>query len=435
LLNVGYNTVMHFINTVFIFLIIRNVTKKVYSRKDKWIFIITSTILISILYNTVYKKISFITISTLISLVLYVILSYFILKNRIYHSIIGISIFYILGGIGEAISYLIFVYKMELSSQYIKSNLGINTILHAINYLIFSLYLALSLFNRKLIKKNTFTNYQRQAMTAIIITLIIIAFATYYWFYNGLNVRTLVMVNVMLTLVFLIANTTYILTLQKALKENKENEELKTYIRVTQELSEELRRFKHNYRNLLYGLGGYIENKDWDSLRAYYNDLLEASSEINSSDIYSIRNIKNNFLFGLLSQKIGYIKELDKKISIQIHVPEEIGKFPIRECDICEVVGAYMDNAIEAASQATDKQIIFEMFKNDGNLHIIIKNTFANAPDLSRIFDMGYTTKKEQGKGLGLYFAKNILNKYDNILYNTYIKGEYFVQEIILQDN
>ena len=147
-----------------------------------------------------------------------------------------------------------------------------------------------------------------------------------------------------------------------------------------------------------------------------------------------MRNIKNNALFGLIAQKVKFIKELNKNIGIQINVPHEIENLYMKECDICEVVGAYLDNAIEAASKAIDRRIIFEMFEDEGNLNIIIKNTFLNQPDLSKIFDKGYSTKQEQGKGLGLYFAKNILNRYRNVLYNTYINDDLFVQEIIIQE-
>jgi two-component system sensor histidine kinase AgrC len=436
--NVVYNTVMHFINTVFLFYILKTIAKKEQSRNEKWGFIVISTIIISVLYNTLYKKISFSTVNTLISTVLYVVLSSLVLKNKLYQSVIGVSILYILAGIGEAISYLVFVQRMGLTPQYITETIGMNILLHVINYMVILIFLAVPTIQRVIKdRKNnnnydSLPNYRKQAVIAIIVTLIIISVGTYNWFHNKLTGRDLVIMNALLTLVFLMSSITYILTIQKALKKNEENKKLKTYIMVTQELSEELRRFKHNYRNLLYGLGGYIENKDWESLKTYYDDLLHASTEVSSSDIYSMRNIKNNALFGLISQKIRSIKDLSQNIGIQILVPEEVETFPIKECDICEVVGAYLDNAIEAASQAKDKRVVFEMFRDDGSLNIVVKNTFDNSPDLSKIFDRGYTTKKEQGKGLGLCFAKNILNKYDNVLYNTYINGDLFVQEIIM---
>ena len=439
MLNVVYNTIMHFINTIFLFYVIKTITKKDYSRKEKWSFIIISGLTISLLYNTVYKVIEIITLKTLISTVLYIVLSRITLKNKIYQSIIGVGIVYILTGIGEAISYLIFVQKMGLTAEYITNNIGINIILHVISYSILLLFLAIpvirqSIKNNKDSSRNAFPNYKRQAVIIMAITLFIIAFGIYGWYEDLLTGKTLVIMNVLLTLIFLVASTVYILTLQKVLKENQENEELKTYIQLTQELSEELRRFKHNYRNLLYGLGGYIENKKWDKLKAYYDDLLHESFEASTSDIYSMRNIKNNALFGLIAQKVKFIKELNKNIGIQINVPHEIENLYMKECDICEVVGAHLDNAIEAASKAIDRRIIFEMFEDEGNLNIIIKNTFLNQPDLSRIFDKGYSTKQEQGKGLGLYFVKNILNRYRNVLYNTYINDDLFVQEIIIQE-
>ena len=202
---------------------IKTITKKDYSRKEKWSFIIISGLTISLLYNTVYKVIEIITLKTLISTVLYIVLSRITLKNKIYQSIIGVGIVYILTGIGEAISYLIFVQKMGLTAEYITNNIGINIILHVISYSILLLFLAIpvirqSIKNNKDSSRNAFPNYKRQAVIIMAITLFIIAFGIYGWYEDLLTGKTLVIMNVLLTLIFLVASTVYILTLQKVLK-------------------------------------------------------------------------------------------------------------------------------------------------------------------------------------------------------------------------
>ena len=225
--NVVYNTVMHFINTVFLFYILKTIAKKEQSRNEKWGFIVISTIIISVLYNTLYKKISFSTVNTLISTVLYVVLSRLVLKNKLYQSVIGVSILYILAGIGEAISYLVFVQRMGLTPQYITETIGMNILLHVINYMVILIFLAVPTIQRVIKdRKNnnnydSLPNYRKQAVIAIIVTLIIISVGTYNWFHNKLTGRDLVIMNALLTLVFLMSSITYILTIQKALKRTR----------------------------------------------------------------------------------------------------------------------------------------------------------------------------------------------------------------------
>lgn len=416
---------MIFLNTIFIYLTLKLINKDSYTKKEQWIFFVSGTTIISILYNAIGNKFRF---YPLVAIIIYILLSLLVLKNKIYKSVIGVGIYYILAGIGETISYLIFVYQFDYNPEYVRKDTMINIVLHLLTYL--TVFLFLLVFNVWNSKEDIFLNYKKQASILITSTILIFTLGTVSWFYDTLDQKTLVLINLFLTFVFLLVSIIYILILQKVITKSEENKELKTYIELTQELSEDLRRFKHNYMNLLYALGGYIEHKEWRDLENYYVDLIKESREVKSNNLFSIQNIKNSALFGLISQKIKKASEMS--VDIVINIPNEVEDLGIRDSSICEVLGVYFDNAIESASETNKKCIVFEVINEEESIDIVMKNTFNNKPDLNKIFEKGYTTKKSSGKGLGLYFAKKILERYENVLYNTYIKDDMFVQEIII---
>ncbi len=416
---------MVFLNTIFIYLTLKVINKDSYTKKEQWIFFVSGTTIISILYNAIDNKFRF---YPLVAIIIYILLSLLVLKNKIYKSVIGVGIYYILAGIGETISYLIFVYQFNYNPEYVRKDTMINIVLHLLTYL--TVFLFLLVFNVWNSKEDIFLNYKKQASILITSTILIFTLGTVSWFYDTLDQKTLVLINLFLTFVFLLVSIIYILILQKVITKSEENKELKTYIELTQELSEDLRRFKHNYMNLLYALGGYIEHKEWRDLENYYVDLIKESREVKSNNLFSIQNIKNSALFGLISQKIKKASEMS--VDIVINIPNEVEDLGIRDSSICEVLGVYFDNAIESASETNKKCIVFEVINEEESIDIVMKNTFNNKPDLNKIFEKGYTTKKSSGKGLGLYFAKKILERYENVLYNTYIKDDMFVQEIII---
>lgn len=416
---------MVFLNTIFIYLTLKVINKDSYTKKEQWIFFVSGTTIISILYNAIGNKFRF---YPLVAIIIYILLSLLVLKNKIYKSVIGVGIYYILAGIGETISYLIFVYQFDYNPEYVRKDTMINIVLHLLTYL--TVFLFLLVFNVWNSKEDIFLNYKKQASILITSTILIFTLGTVSWLYDTLDQKTLVLINLFLTFVFLLVSIIYILILQKVITKSEENKELKTYIELTQELSEDLRRFKHNYMNLLYALGGYIEHKEWRDLENYYVDLIKESREVKSNNLFSIQNIKNSALFGLISQKIKKASEMS--VDIVINIPNEVEDLGIRDSSICEVLGVYFDNAIESASETNKKCIVFEVINEEESIDIVMKNTFNNKPDLNKIFEKGYTTKKSSGKGLGLYFAKKILERYENVLYNTYIKDDMFVQEIII---
>jgi PAS domain S-box-containing protein len=213
----------------------------------------------------------------------------------------------------------------------------------------------------------------------------------------------------------------------------KINSQLQLYIEENEKLMLELRRFRHDVLNILYGLNGYIESKDWTGLKKYFDEIQDQVEVLKDNNLFSIEKIKILALRGLLTAKLMAAKI--KNISMQITAESDIiiEDKDIREIDLCEVLGIYLDNAIEASEQAVDKRISVYIHEEADCISIVVENTFKNRPNMAAIAK-GLSTKGK-GRGLGIKLSKDILLQYPNILHNTFLTPKMFVQELQIIKN
>ena len=77
--------------------------------------------------------------------------------------------------------------------------------------------------------------------------------------------------------------------------------------------------------------------------------------------------------------------------------------------DLCEVTSIVLDNAIEAAKEAEEKVIFFDIKLSKECIAIKVVNTFGNSIDVNKLGDRKYSTKKRDS-GIGLNYIQK-LNK------------------------
>ena len=217
---------------------------------------------------------------------------------------------------------------------------------------------------------------------------------------------------------------------------DKENKQLKEYTDMLEKISSDLRKFKHDYVNILYTLGDFINNENIQDLKKYYNDeLLPESKNIVTSDkhITLLRNIKITPLKALISSKL--LAAQSEGIEINAEVLEEINYISIKTIDICRIIGIFLDNAIESAITCKKKFIHFAMIKMPDNVIILILNSCPkNIPPIHQLYAKNFSTKGPN-RGIGLTSVKELIDtSYDNILLNTTASSGTFKQELIIKE-
>jgi len=207
-------------------------------------------------------------------------------------------------------------------------------------------------------------------------------------------------------------------------------EHLSNYTATIEGMYAEMRRFKHDYINILSSIYGHAQEDDNEKLREYLlQELLPYSQEEITADtqLDRLESIKLPELKGLLSLKLMQAELVGINTHIEAALIENINMNTI---DLCRVAGILLDNAIESCKDNKGR-IGFMAMVEGGSVCLIFSNTVETPPNLSDIFKKGFSTKGEN-RGYGLYNLKIIIDRYSNISFSTHIEDGELVFKLFI---
>lgn len=239
---------------------------------------------------------------------------------------------------------------------------------------------------------------------------------------------------VIVTTAILIVTISFSIIRQIQYKRNMQ--EIENYYKYTlqiEEINNEMRKFRHDYVNILSTLSDFIREDDMEGLRKYFNEEImpmQDNMQMKSLKINGIENLKVREIKGLLTTKI--LQAQEKNIRLSIEVPEPIEKIDMPIINLSRVIGILLDNAIEASEKIEEDPLIRIAFiKNeDASVTFIVMNKCK--PDMPRVhtlFQENYSTKGKN-RGLGLSNLKEITDATSNVLLDTTIDNNYFIQKV-----
>ncbi len=204
-------------------------------------------------------------------------------------------------------------------------------------------------------------------------------------------------------------------TLNKAFKDKMEKlalEERNKYyqrqLEIINSSYENIKSLRHDMKNYLLALKGYIENGGREKSIDYIlqiNDSLYEKEQLSRTGNIEIDSI--------LNYKLQEAESKGILVTPELKIPSKLNILPL---DIVVILGNLLDNAIEASSKVeSDKIIDIRIkYKNDV-LFIYINNSF----DGSIIYDgdkIKTTKEDKENHGIGLNNIEKILKKYDGIM-------------------
>jgi len=218
--------------------------------------------------------------------------------------------------------------------------------------------------------------------------------------------------------------------------ESAKLEQQKKYILALEKNNNEIRKFKHDFNNIILGLDGYINNDDFnkEKLKKYFNSTIMTFNnniELNDIVIAKLNSIKVSSLKSLITNKV--LMAQNNNINVDINIQGEINDFHTDEMQLSRILGILLDNAIEASLEVPDdKKIEVNIIQIDKTTDIQISNTFNNTGTPITDFNKEGFSTKGTNRGLGLSSAHEIANKL-NILLNTEIDGNTFIQNLSIE--
>lgn len=216
----------------------------------------------------------------------------------------------------------------------------------------------------------------------------------------------------------------------------KEMKQLEEYIYMLETTNADIRKFRHDYLNVLSTITDYIQNEDFQGFIKYFNDnIIPEGNKIKHKNISvnNLKYIKIAPIKGLLSYKIGRAQDLD--IEAIVSVLGEIENVNMNLVDLSRIIGILLDNAIEEAMMCENKVIEINVIQGNKSKAFVITNTCRDRlPSIYNMMQKGFSTKGEN-RGTGLSNIQEIIyGEYENVTLNTYIEERVFKQELIIED-
>lgn len=243
-------------------------------------------------------------------------------------------------------------------------------------------------------------------------------------------------------LYFITSILLFIIILKYMLKEQeiKQQEQLteakEKYVKEIETSYDSLRRLKHDYVNIISAFKIYIDEEDIQGLKKYY---YEEFSQLNTELLK-----QNEWLNALQGIKLSEIKSIlfykssmayEKNIKVTIEIREEISCIGMSTAILGQILGILLDNAIEASELAPKKDIDIAVIKNEKSQIFMIQNTYEGTlPSINRIFEHGFTTKKEN-RGIGLVTVRDYADKINNLYLDTQISETHFKQILVIKES
>ena len=231
---------------------------------------------------------------------------------------------------------------------------------------------------------------------------------------------------------FLVASAALILTvlymLYLILRLSREESELlqqmalqKEYLESAITDDEELRRFRHDYKNHMIVVNTLLESGKTEEARSYLSAMQEPLQD-------AMHKIKSGNLVAdtILNHKAQTAAQEQTVLHFVGCIPAD----GIRSDDLCTIFSNLLDNAVEACRNgAGEKQIFVEAKTAQGNFLLSVTNpTQGGPPDSVR-----RTTKADRrNHGFGLKNVERAAKKYDGTL-QTSVRDGVFSADVLLR--
>ncbi|MBU5292108.1 GHKL domain-containing protein [Staphylococcus capitis] len=411
------------VQTLLLFLIIKIILDIKFNYKD---YLFTSGIIILSVYTF-----SILGSKTLPILVV-VIFIFFYKKIKLY-SFLAVLISNIVLYLTNFLSVTLY-----LNTREIINNKSISISLHFVIFVVIAILLAyiLKFLFKKL--KGSYLSLNKKYITIITIVLLF----SFVFFYiisqtdlsanDSLTLYAFIFVGLIIFLSILIfVLSTFTL---REMKYKRNLEEIETYYEYTlriESINNEMRKFRHDYVNILSTLSEFIREDDMQGLKKYFNEQIvpmKDNMKTRSIKINGIENLKVREIKGLITTKI--LQAQEKAIPISIEVPDEIDKIEMNTIEFSRISGIILDNAIEASEVLDDPLIQIAFINNEESVTFIVMNKCSDdTPKIHELFEEGFSTKGDN-RGLGLSTLKELTDQNENVLLDTVIENGYFVQKV-----
>ena len=210
---------------------------------------------------------------------------------------------------------------------------------------------------------------------------------------------------------------------------------LQDYLRKMEQQQIAMKRFKHDFRNILLSLDDYIAKEDWGKLVEYYNTKIKPTSEAiidTNFELEALGEVKVDEIKSILATKL--IMAHNRGIDVTLDASGTIEEIPLDFVVLVRMLGILLDNAIEAVVELGSGKLYVGCVKWDNGISFIVKNSCQpDLPPLQLMWKSGFSTKGAH-RGLGLSNLRELMDPHPHVMLKTNIGDGSFSQELFISE-
>lgn len=174
-----------------------------------------------------------------------------------------------------------------------------------------------------------------------------------------------------------------------------------------EELNLKLRSQRHDYLNHIQVIYGLMELGEYEDAKKYmepvFKDICKVTRALKTSQ---------PAVNALLQAKMESAEK--KGIDMYVEVSTPLKEMKLEPWELCKILANLIDNADTAlAEKEGEKKITVEILQEKENYLFRVRNNGPQIPEplQEMIFRQGFTTKKEEGHGMGLAIVADIVKE------------------------
>lgn len=186
-----------------------------------------------------------------------------------------------------------------------------------------------------------------------------------------------------------------------------QNNNLEESMKNLEELNTKLRSQRHDYLNHIQVIYGLLELEEYEEAKKYmapvFKDIMKLSKALKT---------KQPAVNALLQAKMESAEK--ESIDFYLEIRSDLKSISIEPWDLCKILANLIDNGITALSEKEkERQLHVEIWEDKEKYYFCIYNNGPVIPKehMENIFKQGFTTKKEEGHGMGLAIINRILKE------------------------
>lgn len=191
-----------------------------------------------------------------------------------------------------------------------------------------------------------------------------------------------------------------------------QDEMIKETLIQVEDLNTSLRCQRHDFLNHLQIVYSLIELQEYQEAQDYldrvYGDIQKVSRVLKTA---------NPAVNALLQAKIIACEK--REIKVHLEITSQLSDLPVPAWEMCRILANLIDNAMDALAEINkERALVIEIYEDLKFFGFRVENNGPPIPhnQWEKIYEANFTTKGDQGEGMGLAIVKELISRYHGII-------------------